>query len=293
MLNEELKTLTPLDRLAWWVRERWQVYKRRQAGKQKPWSSNPIMQSVYFTNVYRELDKTTVWYRENIREPFGETPEVIFATIAFRWFNWIPTGRLLLGANLLRKWNLPDCLTLLGNYQKQGEQLFTGAFNISNSGSTKPKLNRVAEDYIQPVWEKREELLSFFGKDLTLEKAHKFLGRYPGLGGSGFMAAQVIADLKYTPWLASAADWWTWCSPGPGSIRGLNRLLGRPVDGPALCNFLEEVNKLRLELGQRLPTLPPLHAQDVQNCLCEYSKMEAVLWEQGQSKRKYNGGAGH
>lgn len=279
-----------LERFITWIRERHQIYLRRKAGLPKPWSDNEILRSNYFTNVYRELDKTTIWCKENVRDPLRDSPDVIFAIIAFRWFNWIPTGRILVGANLLRKWNLDSAIKFLGKLKEQGEQVFTGAFNISNSGSTKPKLNRVCEDYLQPVWDLRADVAVAFNRITTLKEAHRYLSKFPGLGGSGFMAGQVVCDLKYTKWLEGAADWWSWCSPGPGSIKGLNILLDRPEDGSPPKNFLEEVNNLRAIVAKALPKYPPLHAQDMQSCLCEDFKMERILRGE-RAKRRYPGAA--
>ena len=296
MTNEELKKLAPVERLKFWVKERHQIYLKRQAGLPKPWSTNEIMQTCYFTNVYRELDKTTVWFREQFRDPLKNAKEVVFGTIAFRWFNWIPTGRLLQGSGLLTKWNTEKAMTLLGNYQKQNDcQLFTGAFNISNSGSKDPKLKRVCEAYIQPAWDALDMIASEFARGryeqkLTLEQAFELIGELPGLGGSGFMAAQVICDLAYTPWLENCKDWWTWCSPGPGSKRGVNCVLGRDPDGPDPPYFLEEIayhtDLLNAYFKGRYPRL---HARDVQNCFCELSKFERVLWGRGKPKRNYPG----
>jgi hypothetical protein len=42
-----------------------------------------------------------------------------------------------------------------------------------------------------------------------------------------FQSGQVLANLKYGQ-LKSAADWWTFAASGPGSRRGLNRVLGVP-----------------------------------------------------------------
>lgn len=303
MLVEEVVKLSPLDRFVYWVRERHQIYLKRMAGLPRPWTDDRILQTVFFTNPYRENDRVTTWYRKNIREPYADNAGVVFATIVFRWFNWPMTGNILLGVKsatgpkerfgLLQDWDTKSAVDYLTAVKESGNQIFSGAYNISNSGSTKPKINRVCEDYIAPIWEDRENLRAFaidsiMNSRFTLERFHKFLSKYPGLKGSGFMAAQIVADLKYTVFFRHATDWWTWCSPGPGSIKGLNILLGRPVDSSAPKNFLEEVNKLRVVLGERLPKMPYFHAQDVQNCCCEFFKYTRAL-EGGKSKRTYQG----
>jgi hypothetical protein len=48
-------------------------------------------------------------------------------------------------------------------------------------------------------------------------------------GWSYFTGYEVACDLRYTRYLRDAPDAMTWTSPGPGSMRGMNRLLGRPL----------------------------------------------------------------
>jgi hypothetical protein len=300
MKTEDVAKLPPLERFLYWIRERFDVYQRRLAGQPKPWTDDVVMQRTYFTNVCREWDKTTVWARGNIREPMNDDPTVIFAVLAFRWFNRIPTGELLLGrgmgnwhaswlhTNLLVGWDTQTAVNRLNAYRNEGGQVFTGAFNISNGGSRKGKIERVCEDYIRPVWDNMPSLVADARGWTTLAQAHSRLIQYPGMGGSGFMAAQVVADLKYTPWLAEGrvSDWWTWCALGPGARRGLNIILGFPPEGPAPGGWRNKINWLRSVVRRSLPEVPPLHAQDLQNCLCEFGKMERIR-AGGHSKRGY------
>jgi len=297
MKIEQVKELSSLDRFIYWIRERDQILKKRRAGMSKPWTDDQILQTQYFTNVMRENDKVTIWFRENIREPLKDDPIVVFATIAFRWFNWPATGEQLLkyptktSHGAFTDWNLDAVKSRLHGIKEHGGQVFTGAFNISNSGSTKPKVNRVCEDYIQPVWKDLGAILAKFRLGTTactLANAFKVLKEYPGLGGSGFMAAQVICDLAYTHVLRDAPDWMSWCSWGPGSKRGMNRVLGNSVDCPiSQQRWKQHLDNLQIVIERRLGM--KLHARDVQNCLCEFSKMENALWGDGHVKRRYAG----
>jgi hypothetical protein len=101
------------------------------------------------------------------------------------------------------------------------------------------------------------------------------------------MAGQVIANLKYVEPLRSADDWWT----GPGSRRGLNRALGRPVNAPwserewrtAFDRLYAHIKPALKRAGIRL------HAQDLQSCLCEFDKYERARLGEGTPKRRYAG----
>jgi hypothetical protein len=79
----------------------------------------------------------------------------------------------------------------------------------------------------------------------TLAVAHRKLSELEHFGS--FMAAQVVADLKYTPMLRRASDWHNWAASGPGSIRGLNLVRGRfPLDATWDAGaFIAELDCLR------------------------------------------------
>ncbi len=325
MLIANVKTLTPFDRLIYWIKERQSIYLKKQLGLSKPWSDDTILQQNYFTNVYREQDKVTVWVKNNLRTPLLDLlkspskkepathtldeigPQLVFSILAFRWFNYIPTGDALVdhaGKNFLTDWDLQRVLNLL-NVLDEHMKVFTGAFNISNGGSTKPKINRVCEDYIQPAWEIRNSLYTSLRDAKHLATAHKVLYRLPGMGGSGFMAAQVICDLKYTPLFDEydTDDWDTWSSPGPGSKRGLNILMGRDQEAGININKWDNlINKYRYQIndiitqkeflpqiGDNNTDMEPLHAQDIQSCFCEYFKYHRLLNGSGNTKRRYTG----
>lgn len=288
MIIEEVKKLEPLERFLYWVRERQQILLRRQAGFPKPWTNDKILQSYSFTNVQREDDRVTKWFKDNVRERLRDDPRVVFATIAFRWFNLpTPTGEYLNSHGYLEEWNTEKVVAGLTEFKNRGLKVFTGAFNISNSGSSDPKINRVCEAYIEPVWKDQERIyLEVEGGPLS--RAFQVLNKLPGLGGSGFMAAQVICDLAYTHVLDKASDWWSWCSWGPGSKRGMNRVLGNSVDcAISQQRWKQHLDNLQVVIERRLGM--KLHARDVQNCLCEADKYFRALEGDGHMKRRYPG----
>ena len=71
--------------------ERHEIYLRRTAGRPKPWTRDPILQTYSFTNVYRELDRVTIWVREHIREPFADHPHLWFMLCMASQINWPET----------------------------------------------------------------------------------------------------------------------------------------------------------------------------------------------------------
>ena len=61
-----------------------------------------------------------------------------------------------------------------------------------------------------------------------MRDVHQELTQFDGWGP--FMAYQAVVDMRFTRLLSGAADIATWAAAGPGTIRGLNRLHGRPTD---------------------------------------------------------------
>lgn len=123
----------------------------------------------------------------------------------------------------------------------------------------------------------------------TLAAWHGRLSEFHGMGG-GFMSAQVVADMKYIHPLLLADDWGTFAASGPGSRRGLNLVLGRSVDAAwRESDWRATLRRVYEAIQPELPRIgvSEFHAQDLQNCLCEFSKYERTRLGHGRPKRRF------
>lgn len=268
------------------IKERHSITLKRAAGKLKPWTKDPILQTYRFCSVYRELDTVTQWIATNWREPHEGDPHLWFAMVVARLFNKPET---LEAMDYPVPWQSKSVMKYLQHCRDAGFTTFNGAYIVSTNGIAMDKIEYVCKRVLDPLWKERKALTLKVGtfKGTTLAAAHADLMAFQGLGS--FMAAQVIADLKYVEPLQSAPDWYSWAASGPGSRRGLNRVLGRAVDAPwKELYWLEELNTLQTWLNARWPW-DLLHAQDVQNCLCEFDKYMRVKLGEGRPKQLYKG----
>jgi hypothetical protein len=274
------------DELFSFIKERHAIYRRRTAGKPKPWTTNPILQQYRFCNVFRELDTETKWIAKNWRVPHQDDPDLWFALVVARLVNWHGS---LAQIGYPVPWRPDRFVEVLEARRKRGEKVFTGAYMIhADQHFPGPKAAYLAQMVLTPMWEDRESLQRIVHG--TLAEAHRTLMKYRDMGS--FMAGQVIADLKYVPPLPHAPDWWTWAASGPGSRRGLNRVLGRPKDAPwTEAEWLRSLQRLHAAIRPLIAEakMPSIHAQDIQNCLCEWDKFERVRLGEGKPRSKYPG----
>lgn len=305
MKTEQVRRMSPEDRFFYWIRERHQIYLRRQRGEPRPWTDDEILQSYFFTNPYRENDKTTVWFRENVRDHLRQRPEILFATVCFRWFNWIPTGRVLIESSLgnppaefglLERWDQKAAIRVLSIVREGGQQVFTGAYMIK--GETGRKKVESVCDRINAVWLERQRLVDLCRRERRLETLVNALREFPYLGG--FMAYEIACDLRYTYLLEDAVDVDTWCNPGPGCHRGLMRLSGitppknrfgrQKRNGNKIpADWLDQMRKLLAQARQRFYKMPRMEMREIEHSLCEFDKYERALHGDGHMKRLYNG----
>lgn len=275
-----------IQTLLYWMRERNAIYLKRQRGEPKPWTSDPILQSYRFCNVYREQDTVTKWIAKNWRDPYDDIdPDLWFAMCVARLVNWPET---LEEIGYPVPWEPSWFCDVLHGRRYDDKKVFSGAYIVSTNGWAMDKADYLAQRVLTPLWEARATLRPL--KADTLASYHARLTRFNGMGS--FMAAQVVADLKYVSPLSAAKDWYVWAASGPGSRRGLNRVLGRPVRSPwKEANWLKELQILhdkilRVKLGEGMPTL---HAQDLQNCLCEFDKYMRTHNGEGRPRSTYPG----
>lgn len=314
MKIERVVKMKPLDRFLYWIKERHAIYLRRQAGHPKPWTDDRVLQSYFFTNPYRENDKVTVWLRENVRKVFALKDQVLFATIAFRWFNLPVTGHILMGQhmewwnrswsrkNLLFRWDEQEAINRLTAYWQNGENpVFTGAYMIkAGNGPRGCKIPQVCKS-ISHALTLVPRILEVCKTEQTMEATWKELCSIRNMGT--FMSYEVVCDLRYTHLLCNATDKDTWANPGPGAIRGLHRLQGGvpgrgPLDSSRFVKRKDAIPKMVELLGiarKKLKDMPHLELREIEHSLCEGDKYERALdllvrgVDSGRLKRRYQG----
>lgn len=313
----------------WFARERQGIYLKRQSGDPWPWTSDHVLQKFRFTNVFRENDATTVWFREKVRDPMHNRPEVLLATVLFRWFNRTTTGEAIFRqigdwqgrgkAKTAWEWYLEtndtDVLrSFIVSFCGKGPYV-TGAYIIKTPDGL-PKLDGVlwcvdqfrtqekvfrdrgpemtlgCQNLASLALSLNPDLSIEKGVPLSLESVWEWLRRFPFLGD--FMAYEIVTDLRHTDLLSNAPDIMTWANPGPGAMRGLNRITGRDLNKrQQKYLFVTEMRAL-LELSKSDPSLwpntsayPSLEMRDIEHTLCEFDKYERARLGQGRPRGVY------
>ncbi|TXH54318.1 MAG: hypothetical protein E6Q97_11210 [Desulfurellales bacterium] len=270
------------------INERENIRVKKELGVPRAqWTKDPILATYRFCNVRRNDDRVTRWIHENWlsgRGPWdADNEDMWFAMVVARLFNLPKT------LDAIEHYVLPckpaDIRRVLRK-RREKHPIFNGAYIVSTNGRAMDKLDYVLDVVLAPIWKQRKRLRPLATDSLDIY--HTTLVQCQGLGS--FMAAQVVADLKYTAPLNQAKDWQYWAASGPGSRRGLNRVMGRPVDANwTEARWREDFRDLWNLVNGTLRWEIPLTGQDLQNCLCEFDKYERARLGEGKPKQLYKG----
>jgi hypothetical protein len=301
-----------LNMFWYWMRERHSIYLKRFIYKEPwPWTNDEILQEYKFTNVYRQLDRVTLEWCDryiNLISKAGGVKrllpsEVLFHNVMFRLFNLPETYDALYFG--MQKWDLKKAVALLTKRQKEDhEQIFTGAYIVSNGNSDAPKVEVIcgAVDYLHRRKIRMANAIRR-GRRIpgtnqyegpTMEYAVEVLQRIPTVGQ--FVAYEIACDLRFTKVLGRARDVLSWANPGPGAKRGLHRLLtgSKEWNGPRpdyidLMRGLLAImpNDLRKHLDMTSKGVP-LELREIEHSLCEFDKYMRVKGGEGKPRSRYH-----
>lgn len=252
------------------ARARHNIYLQRRAGSKPPWTRDPILQRYRFTNVFRELDATTIWFRENLRDPLRNSIEVLPATVVFRWFNRISTGEVIKqNKNYLHPDKLRKAIA------KLPPPYVTGAYMIYTTCLNAPTKQEGVLQAIEHWYAGHPDWRRF--RWSTLQETAAWLSS-TCLGG--FMTYEIVSDLRHTKLLEHATDINTWAHFGPGGQRGLERVAGKGAG-------LDEARAL-LQLSRQEKYWPQKwgrwEMREVEHTCCEYLKYTKVQNGEGHPK---------
>ena len=303
------------------ARARHTITLARDAGLPTPWTDDPILASYRFTNVFRELDRTTVWFRENVGRHLAEmTPEQqLLGVILFRTFNRISSmEKIFFGkdspAFACQGWGWEWLRGEMDTAELERRMRYgipppwvTGAYIVK----TPDGMDKLAGALwiVEEARKRAAATLAALGPSPTLQSLHTALVAYPYLGG--FTAYEIVSDLRWLPLMRDAPDIMSWAHAGPGAVRGLNRIHGREVK-KSLPQYLARTEMMMLlqrsrdpdywpqqmlpinerdewtaRIGHSGPSWPRWEMREVEHTLCEFDKYERVRLGEGKPRGRF------
>lgn len=291
-----------------YARARYTILLKRRAGQPWPWTDDPVLRKYKFTNVFREDDRTTVWFRSFVRNPMRNDPSVLLATVLFRWFNRTEVGEVIFFQPTLNgqtPWELfrdtGDAGAIRGALRSvfpRGPYVTAAYMLHSNPGMDKlAGITHYCEQFYK-MSACRSIALHWMQQPCSyLQVFVEWMQQFDGQGP--FTAYEVACDLYYTAVLCRAHDANTWANLGPGARRGLNRIHGRtrgglhpkPWGSPVTEERALEEMRALLEasrLEEYWPSgWPRWDMRTVEHTLCEFDKYCRALNGEGEPKQLY------
>lgn len=199
--------MNEVARFLWFIGERDRIRICRASGEPPPWTEDKILQEYRFCNIRREDDYTTRLIAEHWRTPHADDPDLLFAMVVARFVNW---PDLLAELDYPVPWDPEHFLAVMNARKERGEVCFGPAYNISNGGSTAPKAEHLVQKVFTPLWGPLTRKRLRPRDDNSL---HSYYGRLKAMPGfDSFMAAQIVADMKYVVPLKNTRDWMTFAA---------------------------------------------------------------------------------
>jgi len=263
-----------LDGFFTFMHERHMVYVNRfMLQLPPPWTENPILRDYKFTNVYRELDRGTLWYKDNIVPLAHGLKELIWLTTMYRLVNRIETFQIA-GLPSLGSW--PE---LREHFRKALKTLHWTSTVFTNAHLTLPTRSGKSkiDTYISSLdWLHKH--ISGLADVIAVCKipgdVFQLLHTIPGVGD--FIAYEIWCDLV----LAKAIQFTEndFVNPGPGCKTGL-KCIFPTLDGRE--NYIEKIKLLQREQDRHFKRLgldfqylrgTPMTLRSIEHSLCEFSK---------------------
>ena len=270
--------------------ERQAIFYRRLAASHGPYTSDSILATYKFTNVYRATDRVSQFLIKNVVYSGDQSPrEIFFRTILFKLFNKISTWKLLCQhfGTITSRVAIRHIDVVLTRALESGAKIYSGAY-IMPSGT---KEFREARKHRAHLFLLDQMMLSDVPQRLVDSKrmvdAFWILRSSPMLGD--FLAYQYLIDLNYSDMLQfSESDF---VMPGPGAKSGLRKCFNavdssmeidiiRAVAEHQEAEFASRGLMFKFLAGRRLQLI------DCQNLFCEIDKYARVVHPEVTSKSK-------
>lgn len=299
--------------------ERMLIWKRRFIdGKDRPWSTNPILSKFKFTNVYRMLDRSSQWQIQHILLDETVTGmNLVWKLMVYRMFNNPETFEEGLkhwknGIPDYEYYDVDEFYDFIQNIKERGGNPFTNAY-LTNSASY-PGLTRV-ECYTQKILPILHcmipQLYKLMLSSKKVEEIIDYLTTIPSC--ARFMAHEYYQDFTYIALHRGKSffkfDQNDFTNVGPGASLGL-RLIFPKLKGNEQIQGIywlkelaeEELEKARIRLNaDSIPYVQwnkekkayeitnecNITLHQIEMWLCEYQKYWKMVIGEGKQRSEF------
>lgn len=260
--------------------ERQAVYLGRLRRSPYPWTTDAVIRSHRFTNVFRAADRVSQYLITEVqRGPHAsqEPADVVFRTLLFKMFNREDTWEHLdrtVGPVSWRGYDYDRYRGALDEAAMKGP-IYSAAYVMPppRLGEDRKHANhlRLLERMM------RDNLAGAVQSATSLQSIYETLVSYAGLGP--FLAFQYTTDLNYSDLVCFDEN--DFVVAGPGAKDGIRKCFGPEASGiesDVIQYMVDSQDEHFTRLGLDFPGLfgRPLHLIDAQNLFCEVDKYSRV-----------------
>lgn len=272
------------------VAERQAVWYRRFVLKQKPpWTENPILRDYKFTNVYRELDRGTIWYMENVvPKHTGKLHRLLWATVMYRLVNNVETFEEV-PIPRFRDWLDVRSSFRTKLLERQGRaNVFTTAHLTLPSRKGQLKVDRLME-VMNHFFVQLIQIVPEIEKAKSLEEVFTLLQEIECVGR--FISYEICCDLMLCKAIPFTEN--DWVNPGPGCKRGINWIwpeVKQIHEYQDKIQFLRKNQKFffkKFGLKFYRYNHQPMTLRGIEHSLCEFQKYVKMQHKIGKQRMHF------
>lgn len=286
-------------------------YNRFILKKDRPWTTDSILDRNKFTNVYRELDRSSQFQIKNVfKGKFSNVSDLLWKVMFYRVFNspdfftWLENQDKFYDGMIPKRkeYKSDEFLDLMHDYRKTGGNPFTNAYLINSQACPgKTRDFCYAKKVIPTLQEEFNKLLITIKKAKTPEEIIKKLKTLPAV--SDFIAHEFYQDLSYGPRYSNVnlmnfnQDDFT--NVGPGAAIGIRLIF------PSLKNQKDGIYYLRDLAPSELKSIgnfkflnydgtkyytdnkPNITLHQIEMWLCEFQKYWKMKIGKGKQRSQF------
>lgn len=262
-----------------WMGERMRVFYARLAGKSRPWTHDPVLQSFKFCNAYRVLDRLSQIAVASIYEAGASMAprDIVLRVLLFRFFNRAETHDVFrttfghFGADDFVR-NVSSFKAALDSHIAAGGAVFGNAYMHAPVPGAVRKHHGYLDLLAQMLRSGVDEAIT---SAASAQQVYEVLNGYPMIGR--FIGYQLLTDLQYSPVVAFDED--TFTVAGPGAVAGIRKCFAdtRGMTPEDVIAWMTEHQESGLRSAGYDPAMVWLPGRrfkriDLQNGFCETGK---------------------